>query len=439
MSRTLRNHFTRFLLASVIAISPVCAEALPPLKVVNGKITNPAGDQVTLKGCNLGNWLIIEPWMFSMKGKGLGAGDEHGIEALLDERFGEEERERLMKIHRDSYITERDFPIIRSFGMNFIRLPFEYELLENDEKPMSLRPDAFEYLARGIDWSETHGMYVMLDLHGAAGRQNKYAHSGHADQNKFWTTPEFQERTLWLWGEIARRYANRGSVMGYEPLNEPWHGGSEALLDFTKRWYAKVRPLAPEKILVMPGMSSSIEFYGDPKDHGWKNVMFDMHWYPGIFGWGKPGIEVHRKFLVDLENKHYPYMRNLGVPMLHGECNIVHKKSGGGRMTRIYFDRYERYGWVPAIWSYKNMSSKGGIPDNFWGMVANKQPMPALDLKTAPKKRIESFFRNFSTMEYAINEDLRHWLTTDEPVPTIKQLAAEEKAAAEEKPAPVAR
>ncbi len=411
------------LLAALISLTANAA-GLPPLAVRDGRIRDDAGKSVTLKGCNLGNWLIIEPWMFSVKN--FGAGDEHEIKATLAERFGTAERDRLMKLYRDSYIGARDFPIIRSFGMNLVRLPFEYALLEDDAKPMTVRPDAFLYLDRCIEWAEQNDMYVLLDLHGAAGRQNEYAHSGWAKQNGFWKSPEDQKRTLWLWGEIAKRYAKRDSVMGFEPLNEPWGGGPDALLDFTKRWYAKVRPLAPEKILVMPGMGGGIEFYGDPKEHGWENVMFDMHWYPGIFGWGKPGIEVHANFLKQLETKNYPYVRKLGVPMLHGECNVVSKIAGGGRMTRIYFDRYERYGWVPAIWSYKNMSRNGGVPDSFWGMVANKEPMPDINLKTSAKEEIESFFHNFATMDYAIDEDLRHWLTTTDQVPTIEQLKAAE-------------
>ncbi|MFM1904180.1 MAG: hypothetical protein RLZZ440_2080, partial [Planctomycetota bacterium] len=152
------------------------AAALPALKIVDGRIVDPEGNSVTLKGCNLGNWLILEPWMFDLPK--FGAHDEHGIEAVLAERFGEIDKERLMAVHRDSWITENDFPVIQSFGMNFVRLPFEYQILEDDDRPKQLKPDAFKYLDRCIGWAEKYGMYVLLDLHGAVGRQNKYGHSG---------------------------------------------------------------------------------------------------------------------------------------------------------------------------------------------------------------------------------------------------------------------
>jgi glucan 1,3-beta-glucosidase len=215
------------------------AAELPPLKIVDGQIVNPEGERVVLKGCNLGNWLILELWMFNLRNAGVH--DEHGLESVLAERFGKAEAWRLMEVWRDNFITERDIRLIKSFGMNVLRLPFEYELLEDDSQPMELRPSAYEYFDRCVEWAEKYDMYVVLDLHGAAGRQNRYAHSGHADQNKFWFDESYQTRTLWLWGEIAKRYADTANVLGYEALNEPWHGGEQRLLDFMKRWYAKVR------------------------------------------------------------------------------------------------------------------------------------------------------------------------------------------------------
>lgn len=404
-----------------VSSSHTRADELPPLKIVDSRIVTPDGERVTLKGCNLGNWLILELWMFNLRNAGVH--DEHGLEMALAERFGKEEAWRLMEVWRDNYITERDIELIKSFGMNVLRLPFEYELLEDDAHPMQLRSGAFKHLDRCVEWAEKHEMYVVLDLHGAAGRQNSYAHSGHASQNKFWFEEKYQTRTLWLWGEVAQRYADAPNVLGYEALNEPWHGGEERLLSFIKRWYDKMRPLAPGKILVIPGMSSGVRFYGVPKDHGWENVMFDMHWYPGLFGWGQPTPWQHRSFLDDLENKHYPYAKQRGFPMMHGECNIVYDRAGGGRMTRLYFDAYERFGWVPTIWSYKNLVRKGGVPKDYWAMVANKDPLPDVNFRNSSKQEIETFFKSMSTLELVADEDLRHWLTTDGPTPTIDDLA----------------
>ena len=76
-----------------------------------------------------------------------------------------------MEVYRDNWITPRDFKIIKSFGFNTIRLPFNYRLLQDDEKPFELKKDAFKWLDRAIEMAEAEGIYVILDMHGVpAGR-----------------------------------------------------------------------------------------------------------------------------------------------------------------------------------------------------------------------------------------------------------------------------
>ena len=52
-----------------------------------------------------------------------------------------------MDIYRSHWMKESDFDIIKSFGMNTIRLPFDYKLLmDSDTKPFKLKSDAWEWL-----------------------------------------------------------------------------------------------------------------------------------------------------------------------------------------------------------------------------------------------------------------------------------------------------
>ena len=55
------------------------------LQLENGKIQNYEGQIVNLKGCNLGNWLMLEMWMFSYADKGYA--DQYGyISFKLDQK-----------------------------------------------------------------------------------------------------------------------------------------------------------------------------------------------------------------------------------------------------------------------------------------------------------------------------------------------------------------
>ena len=99
----------------------------------------------------------------------------------------------------------------------------------------------------------------------------------------------------------------------------------------------------------MPGHSEGGGFtdYGDPADLGMENVAFEMHFYPGIFGWGDIGYEVHRDWLT------CGSMGDTGVCSWAGRLRDVYTAiligemqpwtslgELGGEITRATFDRY---------------------------------------------------------------------------------------------------
>ena len=147
------------------------------LRLDDGKIKNSLNETITLKGCNLGNWLQLEMWMFSYADKGFA--DQYEFIKTLEDRFGRQDAEDLMDIYRSNWIKNSDFDIIKSFGMNTVRLPFDYKLLMgSDSEPFSLKKDAWEWLDHTIKMAKERNLYVILDMHGAPGRQSGMDHSG---------------------------------------------------------------------------------------------------------------------------------------------------------------------------------------------------------------------------------------------------------------------
>ena len=380
------------------------------LQTEGHRIVDEDGRQVTLKGVNLGNWLIMEMWMLG----GAGVPDQYTFERVLADRFGEEEKDRLMELYRESWITERDFEIIQSFDMNVIRLPFWYTLLEDDDNPFEIKPDGWKWLDRAIEMAEEYGFYVILDMHGAPGAQWTEQHAGRENFNQLWHVTEYQDRTVWLWEQIAARYAGRKSVAGYDLLNEPWGGAPALLKSLMARTYTAIRAVDPDHIIIFSGHFNDISFYGRPEDNGWENVMYTVHNYPGLFGNGDPTVETHRQYIrqeIPQRNQQY---RALNAPILVGEFNVVHQTAGGAEMMRRYFDIYGDYGWAATMWSYKVLTREGGIPERFWGLVTNADSHPALDIRNWSMVVLEGRLRGLATMEYEIYDDLRYWLTTSE-------------------------
>ena len=345
------------LLTAVLLTATI--KPLPNLRVKGPDLVDPAGKRVLLKGCNLGNWLVIEPWMLCEVGK---IKDQYDLEQILTERFGAAEDERLMDLYRSSWLTERDFKVIPSFGMNVVRLPMNYRLLEDDSAPFKLRKDAWQWIDRAIDMAERNGLYTILDMHGVQGGQSQYDHTGRSDQNKIWTTPEAQERLAWLWSEIAKRYRTRSAVVAYDLFNEPYGGTKPQQVALFKQVYASVRKVDKDKLIYAMGNYDDFTHYGSPKQNGWHNVGYQMHYYPGLFGGGDPTVATHARHLKSLElisNQ----VKGFNAPFLVGEMNVVFQRAGGANMMRLTFDTHAKFGWATTMWSYKVLSEQGGIGD----------------------------------------------------------------------------
>ncbi len=399
----------KIVLYGILSFSLLIGKSLLELK--NGKIVDKNNQPIFLKGCNTGNWLMLEMWMLNYAGKGIE--DQHEFIETLEHRFGKEKAEELMDVYRSNWIKENDFEIIKSFGMNTIRLPFDYKLLmDSDTKPFKLKSDSWEWLDLAIKIAKEKNLYVILDMHGAPGRQSGMDHSGRVGHNKLWSNKGFQDQTAWLWKQISNRYKNESAVAAYDLLNEPWGSNEKNLKKIVLKCYKEIRKNDDNHIIIFPGHTSGIDFYQNIKSVELSNVIYTMHFYPGFFGWGSATPYVHAEFLLEGLTSWVEKMDEFNSPLLIGEFNVVLKEAGGGEMMRRYYDYYENLNWPTTMWSYKVLDSKGGVGDGTWGMVTNAMDLTEVDLKTASYSQIHDWFVSFGEIEIEIDKDLHYWLTT---------------------------
>lgn len=378
------------------------------------------GQAIELRGVNLGNWLLPEFWMMGYP-EDASVNDQCTLEAVLDHRFGYAQRERLFKLFRDEWMTERDWDLIPQFGLNLVRIPFIWSLVEDEKNPSHLRADAWHYLDLAIEQAEKRGLYVVLDLHGATGSQGREHHSGCASSNRYWSEPELQERTRWLWRQIAQRYKDRPSVAAYDLLNEPWGSSATQLSEVIHTLVSDVRSIDPQHIILLPDHPEGIAAYGKPADRGMHNVVFETHPYPGFFGWGKPGVEVHRDWLLCLPDgkgicEWQTRMDALQTPLYIGEFQpwADIEPELAGQITRASFDQYVQRGWAASAWAYKKLSRTGGPAAVNWGLVTNARtaPLPTIDFETATLAQIEDFFRWMGRLPYEVHEPVMRWMNS---------------------------
>jgi glucan 1,3-beta-glucosidase len=401
-------------------VTPVPVLPMTMLHTQSTKWLKADGGQITLKGVNLGNWLINEFWMMGQGSAGID--DQCKLEAKFDERFGYAERQRLMQLFRDNWITTRDWDLMQKFGLNVVRLPFIYSVVEDEKNPRTLRADAWRYLDDAIAQAEKRGIYVILDLHGAVGAQGLEQHSGCAGKNLYWSTPEYQQRTIWLWQQVAARYKDRVSVAGYSVLNEPWGTDATTLASVVKQLYTAIRAVDPNHVVILPGHNSGINAYGKPSEQGMNNVAFEMHFYPGLFGWSQIGLQVHKDWLTCGTGSNSGVcewdsrIRNVDTAFFIGEMQpwTGQGLDLGGQIARASFDTYAKYGWAATAWSWKVVNNNGGQGNGTWGMVTNaaSAPVPKLDFTTASLSDIETLFKSFGSQQYEVHQPLQDWMTS---------------------------
>jgi glucan 1,3-beta-glucosidase len=394
------------MLPQASAARPAASAGLSMLRTDGPHWVDATGARVLLKGTNLGNWLVQEFWMMEQVGDVVH--DQCTLEAVLTQRFGYAEKERLIKLFRDNWIKERDWDQLKAFGFNLVRLPILWSVIEDEKKPKTLRADAWHYLDWAIDQARKRGIYVILDLHGAVGGQTPNDHTGCSGQNKYWTTPEYQDRTRWLWGQIAARYKDEPVVAAYDPLNEPWGSTAEDMAVRVTELYEVIRRVDARHIILLPSHYSAIDAYGDPAAKGMTNVAFELHPYPGLFG-NRPGdshFEVHRDWLrcgqsgTDGVCEWDRLITGLRTPLLMGEFQPW-KAAGlepGGKMARATYDTYASYHWASTSWAYKLVSIAGGQGEGTWGMVTN-----------AANQRLD---KGFGLMASASTSECARWNTT---------------------------
>ncbi len=402
------------------------------LRVDGAQLRDAAGNPVLLRGVNLGNWFLIEPWMLGLEqGERPGAWpDQASVLRCWRERFGEERAARLLETFRASWIRPRDLAIVRSFGFNTVRVPFHYSLLEDDAAPKTLRPDAFRWLEHAVGMARDAGLYAILDLHGVAGGQSLDAPCGEVGQNRLWRDAECRERTVWLWGKLAARFADDPTVVAYDVLNEPFSDMKEdvreTMLALFEDIYAAIRASDPHTLIYAPGTLQGFAFYGQPAERGWTAVGFTEHTYVGLFGWGEPSLASHARVFAQWVEGRARMLGELQVPFMVGEFNVVYDRAARAPLMRACYDAYTRLGWGTAMWSYKLVKPKAGLDANNWYVVTNGAPCDLTDLREVDFDTLEARLASLATMPLSIDERLHRCLTAAAPpalpLPRVKAV-----------------
>lgn len=268
------------------------------------------------RGVNLGNWLLLERWMQPELFAGTDAHDEYALCAALGATA-----ERIMRQHRDTYITGDDFAWMRQRGINAVRIPFGYWLL-NPEPPFITQPEALD---RAIALCQEYGLAAILDLHGLPGFQSVEHHTGRRNHFR-WREPEMYRRSLDFVEQVAERYRDSTAVEAISVVNEP-SGTLPAsfLLEFYQQAHDRIRRhMSAERVAVIIAAFTEArlpELHRKIAGH----VLTDIHPYPCFCDWRADQL---MDYVAWGPSKHAPHLQRTGAEdLIVGEWSLGVAKS----------------------------------------------------------------------------------------------------------------
>ncbi|MBQ0027495.1 MAG: cellulase family glycosylhydrolase [Lachnospiraceae bacterium] len=297
--------------------------------------------------------------------------------------------------HFENFITEADIKDIAELGFDHVRVPVDYNVLEDEDA--NIIESGFGYLKNCLSWCEKYDINMIIDLHECFGYSFDPLKKD-MDRRIFFYDEKLQARFLNLWTEIAKRFKDYPDRVAFEPLNEVvLYEVADAWNAVIRKYISTVRAICPDHYIIIGGVRYnnvlSVPMLENPNDD---KVAFNFHCYePLIFThqgayWvenmdpdfrvGYPKTveeyrELSKKMTADLSGAIFsPEATSMGpeffeqifapaietakeynVPLYCGEYGVIdladnHDKI---RWLKDIHSAFDKYGIGHALWNYR--------------------------------------------------------------------------------------
>ena len=267
------------------------------------------------------------------------------------------------------FIEEPDIAKIASWGVDHVRLPFDYNIVQAEDG--SFIEDGFVRLQKAIDWSKKYKLKIILDLHKTKGFSFDLAHG----ESGFFDSEKLQNEFYALWEEMAKRFGNDPDNVAFELLNEitdqsyitEWNRISAECIK-------KIRVYAPDVIILIGSYwNNSPDALKDllpPQDN---NVVYNMHcydpltfthqgayWIPDFDRDARVSFEeagVDAKYFKERFVSAVETAKKHNSPLYCGEYGVIDIASPEDTVKwyKAIHEAFEELGIGRSAWSYKEM------------------------------------------------------------------------------------
>ncbi len=269
----------------------------------------------------------------------------------------------------DTFITEADIEKIASWGLDHVRLPIDYNVVETDEG--AYKEDGFARIALAIEWCKKNHLNIVLDLHKTLG----FSFDSGEKQSGFFDNEKLQERFYCLWEKFAKHFGNDPDHVAFELLNEV------TAKEFIDTWnkvsaecIKRIRKYAPDTlILVGSYYNNSACAVKDLAPRYDDKVIYNFHCYDplkfthqGAY-WTDAinpderiafdDADITPAFFDDFFASALEKAKHENSPLYCGEYGVIDVVSPEDTVKwyKAIHEIFEKYGISRSAWSYKQM------------------------------------------------------------------------------------
>ncbi len=275
----------------------------------------------------------------------------------------------------DNFITEKDFEKIASWGMDHVRLPVDYNVIQNED--MSMKEEGFERIEKAFALAKKHGLKMVLDLHKTLG----YSFDAQDNESGFFDSEKYQENFYSVWENFAKRFGDKPDDIVFELLNEVT---DESYINSWNRiWKTcvkRIRAIAPDVYILIGSYNfnavSTVRYLDSPVDD---RIVYNFHCYEPFkfthqgaywtdaidrnarvsFEESGASAEYFEKMFTDALKK----AKEENTSLYCGEYGVIDvaKPEDAVSWFKTINSVFEKYGIARAAWSYRQMDF--GISD----------------------------------------------------------------------------
>lgn len=270
----------------------------------------------------------------------------------------------------DNFIKEEDFARIAAWGVDHVRIPVDYNILENADG--SYKEDGFARLDRAFGHCRKYGLNAVLDLHKTAGFSFDYFSES---ESGFFESEALQERFIRLWEQLAKRYGSMSDMVAFELLNEitdqSFIGVWNAVVE---RCIPRIRAYAPETLVLVGGYWNNsphaVKDLAPPYDD---KVVYNFHCYDPLKfthqgAYWTTDIDQNERFSFEQCDITPEYFEERFLSAIEaakknntvlycGEYGVIDKASPEDTLKwfRCINSAFEKHGIARCAWNYKEM------------------------------------------------------------------------------------